>query len=389
MSDKVSDDRSKTPAAGATPGAAADAGDAPRRDEPRALVSPYRQALLDDLKGEPDPAERRSAKAAAPEGGDTLEGGDSAAVGDDTLEGAEKTGAEGEGDDSIGGGAETVEGGEEAFIADFAELAAQQGWDPEWIDGLQVAVKIDGRDGKASFKDVVASYQTLEAAKSRLAEAEAGKTKANKDIQERAKGLDESYAVAAKLIQSAEQVLDDDVANIDWAKLRAQDPAEYAAKKEDIKERRERIQALKDQAVDDYRTAAEKLRQPPDPKALEERVAKVESYIVEKLPEWRDPKAAEKGTAEVTAYLAADGFTPEQIRNGAVQDPRLLVYAEKARRLDALEAKAGAVQKRVAAVPKVAKPGPKAGDRRQEKPLEELDMDDYVKARKKQGAAVR
>lgn len=271
-------------------------------------------------------------------------------------------------------------GGEEGIssltdLADYVAgtLAEGESLPENWLEGLTVPVQVNRQEQQVPLKDLIDGFQMRDAAERGLAVAKARAKELTDGAAQKVAALDEQFAVAAKLIQSAEQYLDDDVGNIDWAKLRREDPAEYAAKRDDIAERRAKLQALKDEAVDGYRQGQEKLRQ-VDPKVLEERVAKVEAYIVEKLPDWSDAKTAEKGTAELTAYLAGDGFTPEQIRSGAVQNPCLLVYAEKARRYDALMSKSDAMKKKIVKVPKVLKPG---GKKAQEAPA--ADFDDAAK----------
>lgn len=252
------------------------------------------------------------------------------------------------------------EGGELSF-GSFQELFEHFDIDWESAKDLPVEISIEGETKAVPFSDVIKGFRGVEVAERRLAEVRAQAKEVSDGLAQKLETVNEQYAVAAALIQTVEQQLDDDTANIDWAKLRREDPAEYAAKKDDIAERRAQIQALKDKAVDGYRQGQEKLRQ-VDPKALQARVEKVEAYIVERLPDWSDAQTAEKGTAALTAYLAADGFTPEQVRNGAVQNPALLVYAEKARRYDEMMAKSQAAKKKIVTVPKVLKPGGKKAE---------------------------
>src|SRR5690606_8155953 len=69
---------------------------------------------------------------------------------------------------------EKPEGETEAITSSsLQELIEANEWDPEWVNALKVSVKVDGKPGEATVKDLVDSYQMRQAAEHRLEEAKA------------------------------------------------------------------------------------------------------------------------------------------------------------------------------------------------------------------------
>lgn len=246
------------------------------------------------------------------------------------------------------------EGAEERPIQTLSELIEHYEWDQDWLNEIKVPVKVNGESGEATLKDLVDGYQMSEAAEKRLSEA---KTKA-KEIQEeaskKAAELDQQFSVAAKLIERAEEMVNDDVSSVDWAKLRQEDPAEYAAKKDEIKERRERIQELKQEAITQYQEGLEKQKTESQAQ-LQQRLEAEQAALLEKLPEWQDADKAKAGKAKLAEYLLGQGFAREDVLGAS--DHRLILLAEKARRWDEIKSSSDVARKKVAKVPKVMKPG--------------------------------
>jgi hypothetical protein len=78
-------------------------------------------------------------------------------------------------------------------------------------------------------------------------------------------------------------------------------------------------------------------------------------HLLSQIPAWKDPAKAQKGQTELAEYLRTIGYSDAEIAESA--DPRAIVGFRKAMLYDRLQATKPAVQQRVAAAPRMVKPG--------------------------------
>jgi len=246
-------------------------------------------------------------------------------------------------------------------VSSFSELVESQEWDWDWFKNLSTPVKVDGESVDVSFSDLVKSYRTEQEASKRITEAKTQAEAATQEIQQRQQALDGQFKVAAALIENAEQLIDQDASQVDWADLRQSDPAEYAARKDEIRERRAEIDRMKREAVDSYQTLTAEQQKEAE-KEQQEYLVKQQTALLEKLPEWKDEKVATAERSEIVDYLRKEGFEDQDIFNAT--DHRLVIMARKAMQFEkGGEAKASAAKKKVAKVPVTVKPSaPKSQD---------------------------
>lgn len=270
------------------------------------------------------------------------------------TEEAQASEEEADADDTPDDGADDEGEDGEVAISSVDELIETQEWDREWFNSLEVPVKVDGEPAKAKLSDLVANYQINRAADKRLEEAKAKREAHTKEIAEKEKQLEGQFATAAKLIEGAEKLLDADSSSIDWNALKADDPAEYSAKKIEFQERRDAIEKAKSEAVESY----QKMVQEGQKKAQEEfqeQLLKEQEKLLEKLPEWNDPVKAKEEQSQLRNYLIEQGFTEQDVMGAS--DHRLILLARKAMLFDTGQKKVNAAKKKVRKVPKVMKPG--------------------------------
>ena len=252
------------------------------------------------------------------------------------------------------GAQEPIEDAGEAPISSFEELTRHYEFDPAWVDTLEVDVKINGEPGKAKLADLKANYQIREAAEARLKEAKEKSRAETQIIAEKRDQLNGQYAVVAGLIDKAEKSLTKDEVSINWDQLRNQDPAEWSAKREEFKQRKEDINRLKQEAVGSYQNtiaASEHENRERQQQYIQEQA----QQLVEKLPEWKDPSTAKTEKTAVAEYLMNQGFTQEDISTAS--DHRMIILARKAMLYDKGSDKAAVTQKKVIKIPMVLKPG--------------------------------
>lgn len=249
---------------------------------------------------------------------------------------------------------EATEASDEVPISSFDELTKHYEFDPDWVDSLEVDVKINGEPGKAKLADLKANYQIREAAEARLKEAKEKARAETQIIAEKRDQLNGQYAVVAGLIDKAEKSLTKDESAINWDQLRSQDPAEWTAKREEFKQRKEEISRLKQEAVGSYQNSIATSEQ-ESKERQQQYLQEQAQQLVEKLPEWKDPSTAKTEKTAVAEYLMNQGFSQEDISTAS--DHRMIILARKAMLYDKGSDKAAVAQKKVVKIPKVLKPG--------------------------------
>lgn len=264
-----------------------------------------------------------------------------------------------------------TEKAEEEPVSSLAELIEAQEWDPEWVDSLKVPVKVDGTPAEATIADLVKSYQMGEAADKRLEDAKTKARALTEEAGQLKQAVETQLSVAGKLIASLESGLDDEASDI--AKLREDDPAEYSARKEDLRDRRQALEKLKRDAVADFEKAREG-EQTQQTERQNEFLQQQHTMLLERLPEWRDADKAKAEKSELVSYLLNQGFEQQDVMQAA--DHRLILLARKAMLFDRSQTKTNVAKKKVAKVPKVMKPGAP-------KPQEQVNREQVDQARQR------
>ena len=266
---------------------------------------------------------------------------------------AEETGEEevpGEGEEQG-----TEEGEDEGEpITSLEQLAEQNQWDREWLDGLEVPVKIDGKTANVTLKQLVTNHQIGEAAEKRLSTAKERVQSLYQGIEQREGQLQTQLAVAAEMIQKAEDLIDSNAESINWPELRESDPAEYAAKKAEIDERRKNFGQFKIDAAAKYEETVREAQADHIKKNVAYTQGEYQS-LLKVLPEWKNNEVAGTEITQIRTYLVNQGFPEEGVRK--TSDHKMSLVARKAMLYDEMKAKEPAAKKKVTRVPVVMKPG--------------------------------
>ena len=249
---------------------------------------------------------------------------------------------------------ETQESEEGEPVSTLDELRDHYQWDPEWLNGVKVPVKVDGKSSTATLGEVIASYQMGEAAENRLNQAKERAQTIIQEAQQKQTDLDTQFAIAANLIQKVESQIDSEVQAIDLEGLRDTDPGEYAARIADIEKRKQNLNQMKEDARLELDKSVES--------GKEELAKKVKAYIqgesqalLKANPTWQDPQVFETELGKIRQYIVKQGFSDQEAAN--TLDHRILLTAEKAMRWDELQAQEPAAKKKLKTVPKVLRPG--------------------------------
>ena len=141
--------------------------------------------------------------------------------------------------------------------------------------------------------------------------------------------------------------------NVDWNRLKEEDPIEFITKRDEYREAQERVRSGQHQYT------LEQQKQAGEMQALQQQVLQQEhAQMVEKLPEWGDPTQQKVLATGLREYATGQGYTEEEI--GSLVDLRSLIVLMKAQKYDELQ-RADVKTKKAKNKPRVVRSGKGSG----------------------------
>ena len=141
--------------------------------------------------------------------------------------------------------------------------------------------------------------------------------------------------------------------NVDWNRLKEEDPIEFITKRDEYREAQERVRSGQHQYT------LEQQKQAGEMQALQQQVLQQEhAQMVEKVPEWGDPTQQKVLATGLREYATGQGYTEEEI--GSLVDHRSLIVLMKAQKYDELQ-RADVKTKKVKNKPRVVRSGKGSG----------------------------
>lgn len=152
-----------------------------------------------------------------------------------------------------------------------------------------------------------------------------------------------------KLDAAIEAVLPVEPTKEEWDKLRRENPTEYAARKADMADAKEKLQAIRaeKERVADQETADQATK-------YNEYLAHEHTELLSKLPEWKDNVVATKEQAELVQEAKNRGFTDDEL--ALVDNHRIILLLRDAMMYRQLQGQKPLVRKKAKGSP-VVKPG--------------------------------
>jgi hypothetical protein len=231
-------------------------------------------------------------------------------------------------DDEVEGEEESTEEAEQDDSDEEVTWAKTLGVDDKNVvldeDGnlAGINVKVDGKVSTVEVKDLIAGYQSNK--------SNTNKSKALADERREFDGLKVAVATeyqkkieaVTKLTDHLKSSLLGDYQNIDWNRLRAENPGEYAAAVQDFNFRNNEIEQVLN-AVNEEKTGIQQQQTVEQQQAMGEYLKSQASIILEKNPTWAKPEVAKKAISDMSNFIEeAYGFTAAEFGN--IQDARLL-----------------------------------------------------------------
>ena len=156
-------------------------------------------------------------------------------------------------------------------------------------------------------------------------------------------------------INSLEEIINststraEEYGNIDWEKLKEEDPIEYFTKRDEINETRQKVIEYRQQ-----QEQAQKLQEEKFQESFREWSAGEVVKLQELIPEFSKPESSQKVRGDLREYATSQSFSPEEIGN--LVDSRQIHVLYKAMKYDELQ-KADVKTKKVKNKPRVVKAG--------------------------------
>lgn len=230
------------------------------------------------------------------------------------------------------------------------ELAEALGWEGDKLFGLNAKVKIDGKEGTATLRDLVKSYQLDGHINQKLASVD---TDRKALMAERDKFNSERADKLLKMdagLKTLERALLGEFQSIDWQKLSAENPAAYNAQLVSFQQRNAQLQDIARQIAAEQQQYQAQIVD-AQTKWLDEQRKLLQS----KVPEWADESRRAKDRAEIATYLNSYGISNEEFE--ALGDHRWALVIRDAHDMAKLRKSKPAVLNKVKAAPKLIKPG--------------------------------
>jgi len=239
----------------------------------------------------------------------------------------------------------------EITLTSITELAEQTGLPLDRLLDLAVPARVDGKEAKATIREMLKSYQTDQLLNSKLqthaSEVQAWKTQqqqAQAEFQQNLQRMDAGLQVAQRMLQG-------EYAEVNWAQLQQTDPAQFAQTLLGFQQR----QAMLDQVAKQIGTERQ-TQQQAQAQQHQAWLTEQKQLLEAKLPEWGDEKTRKAAINEIVEVGGkVYGFNAEDI--GKLTDHRDILVLNDAIRWQKLQASKAQVLNKVRNAPKLLKPG--------------------------------
>ena len=236
----------------------------------------------------------------------------------------------------------------ESIEADqFAELL---GLDPNKLvvddKGVRFKAIVDGEESDANLGDLLERYQRDAHLTNRSKAVAESQKKADEMVNQLATAANEMAQQQNALMETLEREFLAPFEGVDWNGLRTEDPAEYAVRRNDLRDAQTRFKELKQQAQESAQQRYAEAAQLAESR-MGEYLEAQKQLIAEKIPTW-----SETTQKDITTFLKGEGFDDSEI--GQIMDARMVKVAH-----DAMLYRKGAtaVTKKISkTIPKVIKP---------------------------------
>jgi hypothetical protein len=233
---------------------------------------------------------------------------------------------------------------------DLSDYLTKTGVEADSFYKMPVTVKVDGETKAVPLADVIKSYQLERHVQNKSIAIAEEQRKFEGERTQAIQLWQQQIQQAQALGNLARQQLLAEFQNIDWNKLRMDDPVKWSVMNTDFNQRAAHIDQHLQQAQLQEQQRQAMLQQEMAKKLPQERES-----MLNARPEWRDEQQFQAARGEMSSYARKLGFTDAEIQG--VFDHRFMLVLHDAARYAQLQAQAPQAVKRVRTAPQVAQPG--------------------------------
>lgn len=275
---------------------------------------------------------------------------------------------------------------EEIEVETLSDLAEHFGIEQADLYNLRVPVTMaDGSRAEVTLGEWKDGYKSSQEASQEAKRAAQLRESLEAQQREYQQKWESQIQDAAASLSVAEQLLTSEFQGLDWNALRENDPAEWAARRQQYNERLQSLQQQKRELAERW-NASKAEQAKTEQQQMAERLETERKALMQAVPEWANEETAQAERSALAEYLASTGFTTDEVNN--VVDHRLVVMARKAMMFDKQVKSADAAKKRVIRVgKKPMKPGARITQAEQQQDAMRPQRDQLRKSGRWQDAA--
>jgi len=217
------------------------------------------------------------------------------------------------------------------------------------------AVTVNGQEQEVTFDELLKGYSRQSDYTKKTQELSDNRREFESMQQAMAQEYQQIQAERQQYVDALQNVIDgsvmglDQLANVDWNKLREEDPVAFITKKEEFRESQDRLrdyQAQQQEVMNQqYAEHQENVK-----KSLVQEHQKMASIV----PDWGVPEKQRELASSLKEYAISNGYTAEEV--SSLADHRSLIMLMKAQKYDNLQ-NADVKSKKLKNKPKVIRAG--------------------------------
>jgi hypothetical protein len=247
---------------------------------------------------------------------------------------------------------------EEVDLETLSDLAGHLGIDAADLYKLKLPItNVDGERQEISIGEWKDGYQNAQRAERLTQEAQDLRDQLQTERQQLAARHQQEAAESSGLLNSVERALESEFSSINWNELRANNPTEWAVKRQEFQERKGALGKMRQEAAQEW-DRNQQARTQENEAQMAEAIQREHRSMMAKVPEWKDDSVMQAEQASLRDYLLDSGYNEQEI--GEAYDHRAIVLARKAMKYDAMQSTGKAATKKVVKLgKKVLTPGAK------------------------------
>lgn len=219
---------------------------------------------------------------------------------------------------------------------------------------VKARVKVDGEERDVTLKELRDGFQMEQDYRRKTSELSEQRKAFDAERENVARELNSRYQEAQQVTGYLEQQLMGEYNAVNWNELRAVDPAEFAARKQEYNERFNQIQQLKRNVAQNLQSQKEEV-EAKQAREEQDLLAKESEKLQAAIPEFADQAKAKEILTQMSGYLKTYGYSDQEIAQ--VYDHRHVMILRDAMAYRAMQSMKPQLDKKVVTLPKVLKPG--------------------------------